>query len=118
MNILPSALVSSKKPLPMPKTSLISSSSTMPSSGTSKKPEVMPNAINAMRRGETTISHISSTPEILPDAKKPPKVGRPSKAEKLKEAKSKISESISELLAKDPGKKDIRAYFEARIKSF
>lgn len=45
----------------------------------------------------------------------PKRKGRITKAEKMREKRSKASENIRELLESDPSKADIYKYFEARI---
>lgn len=112
--MLPSAISSGKKVLPMPKLS----STTLPTTGSiilHNKQNVLPSAIDALRGKSTsnTIEHVKSDIADIKDTKKS---GRPTKAEKVKEAKMKMAESVSALVAKNPGKKDIRAYIEARIK--
>jgi hypothetical protein len=53
------------------------------------------------------------TPPTVPTEKK--KGGRPTKADKLKEARKHASEGIAELVESKPSKKDVYRYFEARI---
>jgi hypothetical protein len=52
-------------------------------------------------------------PPTAPTEKK--KGGRPTKADKLKEARQHASEAIATLLEDKPTKKDIYRYFESRI---
>lgn len=111
--MLPSAISTSKRVLPTPRLT-----STIASSGSAilpSKPTFLPSAIDAIRTKPTsnTIEHIKSD---IVDIKEKSKVGRPSKAEKIKEMKKTLSENIHSLIAKNPGKKDIRLYFQTRIK--
>lgn len=112
--MLPSAISSGKKALPMPKLS----TATLPTTGSTilhNKQNVLPSAIDALR-GKSTSNVIEHIKSDIVDIKDTKKSGRPSKAEKVKEAKMKMVESVSALVAKNPGKKDVRAYFESRIK--
>jgi hypothetical protein len=111
--MLPSAISSSKRGLPTPRltsTTAISGSTILPS-----KPTVLPSAIDALRMKPTSnvIEHIKSD---IVDIKDKPKVGRPTKIEKIKEAKKTLIENIHSLISRNPGKKDIRLYFQSRIK--
>lgn len=108
--MLPSAISSGKRILPIPK---LSSSTT--GAITQTKLNILPSAIDALR-GKPTSNVIEHVKSDIVDIKDTKKSGRPSKAEKVKEAKMKMAESVSALVAKNPGKKDIRAYIEARIK--
>lgn len=112
--MLPSAITSTRRALPMPKLS-----SGPPSSAgappQSNKLNILPSAIDALRSKPAldVIEHVK--PSELPDIKDKKK-GRPTKIEKLKEAKAKMSETLRDLLMKDPGKKQIREFFVSRIK--
>lgn len=112
--MLPSAISSTKRALPMPMLSMGPPSSTG-APPKSNKLNILPSAIDALRAKPALdiIEHVKSTD--LPDIKDKKK-GRPNKAEKLKQAKAKISESLRDLLMKDPGKKQIREFFESRVK--
>jgi hypothetical protein len=57
-----------------------------------------------------------NTVELTPTAPtEKKKGGRPTKADKLKEARKHASDAIAELLEDKPTKKDIYRYFETRI---
>jgi hypothetical protein len=81
------------------------------------KMNILPSAIDALRKKPEldVIEHVTMSTD-MPDIKDKKKSGRPNKAEKLKEAKAKLSETLRDLLMKDPSKKDIRAFFESRVK--
>ena len=56
-----------------------------------------------------------NTVELPPAEPEKKKGGRPTKADKLKEARKHASDAIAELLEDKPTKKDIYRYFETRI---
>jgi len=67
--------------------------------------------------GRDVISLVGSLPTLPgtePEVKK--KKGRPTKAEKMKERRARVSEGIKALADDDPTKADVQAYFDARIK--
>jgi hypothetical protein len=74
--------------------------------------------------GKDKISHVDSSgretikslPMLAGTAPKEKKRGRPTKAEKMREKRSRASEGIKALVDDDPSKADVHAYFEARIK--
>ena len=73
-------------------------------------------SIHSSRKGSTVAA--KPLPELggtsIKEAKKK---GRPSKAEKMKEKRARASEGIRALVDSEPSKKDVHAYFQARIKT-
>ena len=53
--------------------------------------------------------------ELPPAEPEKKKGGRPTKADKLKEARQHASEAIAELVENKPTKKDVYRYFESRM---
>jgi len=111
--MLPNNISLNKRPLPVPK--LRDGTSSKSTGAPSHISKVKPSAISAINsRSSEIFEHVK--PEILPDVKDDKKKGRPSRAERLKEAQARMSETLHALLSRDPGKKEIRAFFESRIK--
>jgi hypothetical protein len=113
--MFPSAISSSgKRALPMPRLSTGAPASA--GAPPQHKMNILPSAIDALRAKPAldVIEHVKPS-TVMPDVKDVKK-GRVTKAEKLKEAKAKISETLRDLLMKDPSKKDIREFFVSRVK--
>lgn len=111
MNVLPPAILSARAV----GTKLLS---TLPiavrtvAAAPPRKMEILPPAILSAR----PIGIVPDKIELIPESPAPgKKKGRPSKKEKMKEARASATASISALLESNPNKAAIREYFENRI---
>lgn len=118
MNVLPSALLAAKttvrvaSTLPMPIRGL---GAAAPAPPPPAKKDILPQAILSAR----PIGVAAPTPDrielISGDPPEGKKKGRPSKKEKMREARAAASASIAALLDSKPNKAAIREYFIDRI---
>lgn len=117
MNVLPPAILSARttarpaSTLPMPIRGL---GAAAPAPPPPAKKDLLPPAILSAR----PIGVAAPTPdriELLSDDPPGKKKGRPSKKEKMREARAAASASIAALLDSKPNKAAIREYFEDRI---
>jgi len=88
----------------------------------SSAPVILPSIRSSDRTG-STISHVAPSgittkgmPTLAGTAPKEKKRGRPTKAEKMRERRARVSEGIKALVDDDPTKTEVHAYFEERIK--
>jgi len=107
MNVLPQAILSARIVARQPTASLPIAVRSPP-----PKMEILPPAILSARPIGDKIELIPASPGLSSPVKKK---GRPSKKEKMKEARASATASISALLDSKPNKADIREYFENRI---
>ena len=96
-----------------------------PIAGTTSEPvktgssvAILPSIRSAMG-GAGVISHVGgpTIPTLSGTAPVSKKKGRPTKAEKMRERRARVSEDIKALVDDDPTKADVHAYFESRIKA-
>ena len=87
-----------------------------PSSGPALLPSIRSSGRDVISHVGATMSSTKALPALAGTAPKERKRGRPTKAEKMKERRARVSEGIKALVDDEPSKADVHAYFENRIK--
>lgn len=117
MSILPPSKPGDRRPMTRPVNTVmlrpVVESVAKPPTETAILPSIRSSGAKKAPIGTPATSATSALAGTVPVAKKR---GRPTKAEKMRERRARVSDQIKALVDDDPSKADIHAYFEARIK--
>lgn len=116
MSILPPSKPGDRRPMTRPVNTVMLRPIVESTSAKPAEAAILPSVRSSGAKKPVGGAGIPATSTLAGTAPVAKKRGRPTKAEKMRERRARVSDQIKALVDDDPSKADIHAYFEARIK--